>query len=297
MSPHRFATVAVVGRPNVGKSTLLNALIGFSLSIVAPKPQTTRHRVLGVLTREDAQFAFLDTPGIHRSQARALNKMLNRTAFSALEEADIVLWLLDATRRTEEDDLVAERLKGRKVPVVIALNKADKIADKSKLLPMIAELQQAHAPAAIVPISALKNSGTEQLIKVLTGLAPEGDAQFDAEDITDRSERFLAAERVREQLILQLHDELPYATSVEIERWEQEGDLVKIGAVIWVERDAQKAIVIGAGGAQLKAIGTRARKALEKLLDARVHLETWVRVRENWSDDERALKHMGIDQA
>ena len=148
-----------------------------------------------------------------------------------------------------------------------------------------------------MPVSALKNSGTEQLIKVLAGLAPLGDAQFDAEEITDRSERFLAAERVREQLILQLHDELPYATNVEIERWEQEGNLVKIGAVIWVERDAQKAIVIGAGGAQLKAIGTRARKVLEKLLDARVHLETWVRVRENWSDDERALKRMGIDQA
>lgn len=297
MSEHRFATVAVVGRPNVGKSTLLNALIGFSLSIVAPKPQTTRHRVLGVLTREGAQFAFLDTPGIHRSQARALNKLLNRTAFSALEEADIVLWLLDATRRTEEDELVAARLKGRNVPVVIALNKADKVADKSRLLPLIAELQQAYSPTAIVPISALKRSGIEQLVKVLTDCAPPGEAQFDDDDITDRSERFLAAERVREQLILQLHDELPYATSVEIEQFAHDGDLIRIGAVIWVERDAQKAIVIGAGGKQLKVIGMRARKALEKLLEARVHLETWVRVRENWSDDERALKQLGIDQA
>jgi GTP-binding protein Era len=297
MTEHRFATVAVVGRPNVGKSTLLNAMIGFSLSIVAPKPQTTRHRVLGVLTRPAVQFAFLDTPGIHRAQARAMNKMLNKTAFSALDEADIVLWLIDATRRTEEDEIVATRLRDRKTPVVIALNKIDKIADKGKLLPIIESLQADYAPAAIVPISALKESGVESVLKELARLAPVGDAQFESDEITDRSERFLAAERVREQLILQLHDELPYATSVEIERWEQEGNLIKIGAVIWVERDAQKAIVIGAGGAQLKAIGTRARKSLEKLLDARIHLETWVRVRENWSDDERALKRMGMDQA
>lgn len=296
MSEHRFATIAVVGRPNVGKSTIMNALIGYSLSIVAPKPQTTRHRVLGILTQPGVQFAFLDTPGIHRPQARALNKMLNKTAFSALEEADIVLWLVDATRRTEEDDLVGARLRDRKVPVVIALNKVDRVADKGKLLPLIAALQSDYQPAAIVPVSALKASGLPQLIKAMTELAPVGDAQFDADDITDRSERFLAAERVREQLILQLHDELPYATSVEIERWEQEGNLLKIGAVIWVEREAQKPIVIGAGGAQLKSIGTRARKSLEKLLDAKVHLETWVRVRENWSDDERAIKRMGMDQ-
>ncbi len=296
MSEHRFATIAVVGRPNVGKSTIMNALIGYSLSIVAPKPQTTRHRVLGILTQPGVQFAFLDTPGIHRPQARALNKMLNKTAFSALEEADIVLWLVDATRRTEEDDLVGARLRDRKVPVVIALNKVDRVADKGKLLPLIAALQSDYQPAAIVPVSALKASGLPQLIKAMNELAPVGDAQFDADDITDRSERFLAAERVREQLILQLHDELPYATSVEIERWEQEGNLLKIGAVIWVEREAQKPIVIGAGGAQLKSIGTRARKSLEKLLDAKVHLETWVRVRENWSDDERAIKRMGMDQ-
>ncbi len=296
MTEHRFATIAVVGRPNVGKSTIMNALIGFSLSIVAPKPQTTRHRVLGILTQPEVQFAFLDTPGIHRPQSRALNKMLNKTAFSALEEADIVLWLVDATRRTEEDDLVGARLRDHKVPVVIALNKVDRVADKGKLLPLIAALQSDYQPAAIVPVSALKASGLTQLIKALTELAPLGDAQFDADDITDRSERFLAAERVREQLILQLHDELPYATSVEIERWEQEGNLLKIGAVIWVEREAQKPIVIGAGGAQLKSIGTRARKSLEKLLDAKIHLETWVRVRENWSDDERAIKRLGMDQ-
>jgi GTPase len=291
-----FATVAVVGRPNVGKSTLLNALIGYRLCITASKPQTTRHRLLGVLSRPQAQLAFLDTPGIHRGQTRALNRALNRTAKAASEEADLNVWVLDVLNRNEEDEAVGELLLRQGKPLVIVLNKIDRFADKAALLPMLSELQERYSPAAIVPISALKNKGIDQLRDTLIGLAPIGEAQFEEDDITDRSEKFLAAERVREQVVRLLRDELPFSTTVEIENFKREGNLLRLGAIIWVEREGQKAIVIGKGGAQLKTIGTQARQSLESLFSCKVHLETWVRVRENWSDDERALKRFGLDQ-
>ena len=294
--PSRFATIAVVGRPNVGKSTLLNALIGYKLCITASKPQTTRHRLLGVLTHEHAQLAFLDTPGIHRGQTRALNRALNRTAKAAADEADISVWVLDAFRRTEEDDGVGEWLLQQGRPLVIALNKVDLIPDKSELFPLLSELQERYKPVAIVPVSALKKKGISDLRDTLIDLAPLGDAQFDEDDITDRSETFLAAERVREQVVRLLRDELPFSTTVEIENFRREGNLLRLGAVIWVEREGQKAIVIGKGGAQLKTIGTQARQSLESLFGCKVHLETWVKVRENWSDDERALRLFGLDQ-
>ncbi len=294
--PSRFATIAVVGRPNVGKSTLLNALIGYKLCITASKPQTTRHRLLGVLTHEHAQLAFLDTPGIHRGQTRALNRALNRTAKAAADEADISVWVLDAFRRTEEDDGVGEWLLQQGRPLVIALNKVDLIPDKSELFPLLSELQERYKPVAIVPVSALKKKGISDLRDTLIDLAPLGDAQFDEDDITDRSEKFLAAERVREQVVRLLRDELPFSTTVEIENFRREGNLLRLGAVIWVEREGQKAIVIGKGGAQLKTIGTQARQSLESLFGCKVHLETWVKVRENWSDDERALRLFGLDQ-
>jgi GTP-binding protein Era len=293
---HRFATVAVVGRPNVGKSTLLNALIGYRLCITASKPQTTRHRLLGVLTRPQAQLAFLDTPGMHRGQTRALNRALNRTAKAAADEADLSVWVLDVLNRNEEDEAVGELLKRQGKPLVIALNKIDRFADKAALLPMLTELQERYAPVAIVPISALKNKGIDQLRDTLIRLAPVGEPQFEEDDITDRSEKFLAAERVREQVVRLLRDELPFSTTVEIENFKREGNLLRLAAVIWVEREGQKAIVIGKGGAQLKTIGTQARQSLEGLFSCKVHLETWVRVRENWSDDERALKRFGLDQ-
>jgi GTP-binding protein Era len=292
----RFATVAVVGRPNVGKSTLLNALIGYRLCITASKPQTTRHRLLGVLSRPQAQLAFLDTPGIHRGQTRALNRALNRTAKAASEEADLNVWVLDVLNRNEEDEAVGELLQRQGKPLVIVLNKIDRFPDKAALLPMLSELQERYSPAAIVPISALKNKGIDQLRDTLIGLAPIGEAQFEEDDITDRSEKFLAAERVREQVVRLLRDELPFSTTVEIENFKREGNLLRLGAIIWVEREGQKAIVIGKGGAQLKTIGTQARQSLESLFSCKVHLETWVRVRENWSDDERALKRFGLDQ-
>jgi len=295
-SVHKFATIAVVGRPNVGKSTLLNALIGYKLCITASKPQTTRHRLLGVLTRPDAQLAFLDTPGMHRGQTRALNRALNRTAKAAADEADLNVWVLDALRHTEEDEAVGALLKQQNKPVVIALNKVDRIADKTHLLPLLAELQQRYMPVAIVPLSALKNKGVDNLRDRLIELAPHGEAQFEEDEITDRSEKFLAAERVREQVVRLLRDELPFSTTVEIENFKREGNLLRLGVIIWVEREGQKAIVIGKGGAQLKTIGMQARQSLEGLFACKVHLETWVRVRENWSDDERALQRFGLDQ-
>lgn len=293
---HKFATVAVVGRPNVGKSTLLNALIGYKLCITASKPQTTRHRLLGVLTRPQAQLAFLDTPGMHIGQTRALNRALNRTAKAAADEADLTVWVVDALKRNDEDEAVGKLLKQQNKPIVIVVNKVDRIADKTALFPILAELQERYAPVAIVPLSALKNKGVDDLRDRLIELAPIGEAQFDEDDITDRSEKFLAAERVREQVVRLLRDELPFSTTVEIEQFKREGNLLRLGAVIWVEREGQKAIVIGKGGAQLKTIGTQARQSLESLFACKVHLETWVRVRENWSDDERALRLFGLDQ-
>ncbi|MDZ4811202.1 MAG: GTPase Era, partial [Pseudomonadota bacterium] len=275
---------------------LLNALIGYKLCITASKPQTTRHRLLGVLTRPDAQLAFLDTPGMHRGQTRALNRALNRTAKAAADEADLNVWVLDALRHTEEDEAVGALLKQQNKPVVIALNKVDRIADKTHLLPLLAELQQRYMPVAIVPLSALKNKGVDNLRDRLIELAPHGEAQFEEDEITDRSEKFLAAERVREQVVRLLRDELPFSTTVEIENFKREGNLLRLGVIIWVEREGQKAIVIGKGGAQLKTIGMQARQSLEGLFACKVHLETWVRVRENWSDDERALQRFGLDQ-
>ncbi len=291
----RFAMVAVAGRPNVGKSTLLNALIGYRLCITAPKPQTTRHRMLGVYTGERGQLAFIDTPGIHEQQQKAINRMLNRTARAAVDEGDLVLWVREAGNETDEDIRIGAWLLTLGKPLVIVLNKIDRIADKSKLLPELADIERRYQPLALVPVSALREKGIEQLRGQLLSLAPPGPPRFDADEVTDRSERFLAAEHVREQVVRLLHDELPFATTVEIEHFERVGNLLRLGAIIWVEREGQKGIVIGKGGEKLKTIGTRARQSLEHLFGCKVHVETWVKVRENWTDDERALKRFGLD--
>ncbi|MDY0022168.1 GTPase Era [Arenimonas caeni] len=292
-TPFRAGTVAVLGRPNVGKSTLVNALVGAKVSIVSPRPQTTRHRLLGIATFEHGQLLLVDTPGIHREQKRAMNRMMNRAARGAIEGVDAATLVIEAGRWTEEDSLAYSALHQSGVPVVLVVNKIDKLADKTALLPFIAQITHEREFASVHPVSALKDKGLEALVKDLLFLMPESDPMFGEDEITDRSERFLAGELVREQLMLRLGEELPYSTTVEIEKFEEDGELLRIAAVIWVEREGQKPIVIGKGGERMKAISTGARIGMEKLFGRKVFLETWCRVREGWSDDEAALRRFG----
>ncbi|MFS8064065.1 MAG: GTPase Era [Luteimonas sp.] len=285
--------VAVIGRPNVGKSTLVNALVGAKVSITSSRPQTTRHRLLGIATFEHGQLLLVDTPGIHREQKRAMNRWMNRAARGALEGAAAAVLVIEAGRWDDEDTLAFEVLKSAGVPVVLAVNQVDRTKDKTALLPFLAKVSEGRDFAAVHPVSALKRKGLEALVESLLALVPEAPAQYAEDEITDKSERFLAGELVREQLMRQLGAELPYATTVEIERFVEDGALLRIGAVVWVERDGQKAIVIGKGGERLRDIGTRAREQMERLFDRKVFLETWVRVREGWSDDEAALRTLG----
>lgn len=293
---HRFGRVALIGRPNVGKSTLLNALLGTRLSIVTPKPQTTRHRILGIVTREDAQVVFLDTPGLHQGGKRGLNRQLNRVARQAPDEADLLVHVVDGTRWGEEDEDAWRLVEPRAASCLLAVNKVDKLADKAALLPFAAEVTRQRPYAGVHFVAARRGDGVAALMDDLVARLPEGEPEYAGDEYTDRSERFLVAELVREQVMLQLAAELPYATTVEIERFEDAPDITRIGAVIWVERDGQKGIVIGAGGAQLKKIGSAARRAIEQVLDRRVFLELWVRVRESWSDDAAALKQFGYSE-
>ncbi|MBO9663474.1 GTPase Era [Dokdonella sp.] len=293
---HRFGRVALLGRPNVGKSTLLNALLGTRLSIVTPKPQTTRHRILGVVTRADAQVVFLDTPGLHQDGKRGLNRQLNRVARQAPDEADVLVHVVDGTRWREEDEAVWQLVAPRAAACLLVINKVDKLADKAALLPFAAETTRERGYAGVHFVAARRGDGVPALLDDLVARLPEGEAEYAEDEYTDRSERFLVAELIREQLMLQLAAELPYATTVEIERFEDGADITRIGAVIWVERDGQKGIVIGAGGAQLKKIGSAARRAIEAVLERRVFLELWVRVRESWSDDAAALKQFGYSE-
>ena len=289
----RSGHVAVIGRPNVGKSTLVNALVGAKVSITSSRPQTTRHRLLGIATFEHGQLLLVDTPGIHREQKRAMNRWMNRAARGALEGVDAAVLVIEAGRWDDEDTLAFEALQSAGVPVVLAVNQVDRTKDKTALLPFLAKVSEGRDFAAVHPVSALKRKGLEALVDSLLALVPEAPAQYAEDEITDKSERFLAGELVREQLMRQLGAELPYATTVEIERFVEDGALLRIGAVVWVERDGQKAIVIGKGGERLREIGTRAREQMERLFDRKVFLETWVRVREGWSDDEAALRTLG----
>jgi GTP-binding protein Era len=292
-SAHRFGHVALVGRPNVGKSTLLNSLIGAELSIVTPKPQTTRHRILGIATRNDAQVVFLDTPGMHQGDRGAMNRQLNRVARSAPGEADLVVHVIDALRWGEEDEDVWRVLAQNPKPRLLAMNKVDRVVDKGRLLPFAADLTRERDYTSVHFIVARRGDGVPALLDDIVARLPEGAAAYGEDEMTDRSERFLAAEFVREQLMLRFSAELPYAAAVEIERFEDAGGVARIGAVIWVEREGQKGIIIGTGGQQLKAIGTAARRSMERMFGRRVFLELWVRVRESWSDDEAMLKRLG----
>jgi GTP-binding protein Era len=299
--------VAIIGRPNVGKSTLVNALVGAKVSITSSRPQTTRHRLLGIASFDHGQLLLVDTPGIHRDQgkatASAMHRWMNRAARGALEGVDAAVLVIEAGRWDDGDTLAYEALTSAGVPVVLAVNQVDRIKDKTALLPFLSEVNNGRAFAAVHPISALKRKGLEPLVDTLMQLMPEQPALYSPDEITDKSQRFLAGELVREQLMRQLGAELPYAATVEIESFVEEPirnpgtstatHLLRIGAVIWVERDGQKAIVIGKNGARLREVGTRAREQMERLFGARVFLETWVRVREGWSDDEAALRTLG----
>ena len=295
--PHddfRCGTVALAGRPNVGKSTLLNALIGFRLSIVSPRPQTTRHRILGIATSDAGQIMYVDTPGLHRGAKRAMNRSLNRAARSAISEVDVVVQVIEAGRWTDEDEALYEALVEQKVPRLLVINKVDLAKEKSTMLPFVAELMTRHHFDDVYYISALKEKGLKELEQGILKRLPVQPPVYGEDEITDRSERFLAAEMVREQLMLRLDQELPYATTVEIEQFKDRPDgVAEIHAVIWVERDGQKAIVIGNGGAQLKAIGSSARRHMERAFERKVFLRLWVKVREGWVDDETMLKKFG----
>ena len=295
MSAYRAGTVAVVGRPNVGKSTLVNALVGAKVSIVSHKAQTTRHRLLGIATFPEGQLMLVDTPGIHGKQPKAMNRYMNRAARGAVSDVDAAVLMIEAGKWVEDDALAYAALQEAKVPCVLVINKVDKIADKTKLFPFIAEVTAGREFHSVHPLSALKSKGTQALVKDLLALVPESEPHYADDEITDRSQRFLAGELVREQLMLRLGEELPYSATVEIEKFEEDGALLRIAAVIWVERDSQKAIVIGKGGERLKAMSTGARHGMERLFDRKVFLETWVRVREGWADDEAALGRFGYD--
>lgn len=291
----RSGYVAILGRPNVGKSTLLNRLLGQKISITSPKPQTTRHRILGINTRPDVQIVYIDTPGLHRGARRAMNRIMNRAATGVLEEADVAVFVVEARAWKDEDGHVLDLLKSAGIPVVLAINKIDRLDDKAALLPYIEELRARHDFADIVPISAAKGQQVTELEDVLVGLLPEAPALFPPDQVTDRSERFLAAELVREQLMRRLGQEVPYGIAVEIENYQEEEGLVRIAALIWVEREGHKAIVIGRGGRMLKQIGHDARLEMERMIGSRVFLQLWVKVKENWSDDERALRGLGYE--
>lgn len=295
-SPHRCGFVALLGRPNVGKSTLQNALVGFRVSIVSPKPQTTRHRILGIATRPGAQILFVDTPGMHAEAKRAINRQLNRAARGAIDEVDVLVHVIEAGRWNDEDERVWQALRAAGKPVLLAMNKVDAIKNRELLLPFIAGVTAERDYAAVLLVSARRSDGLQALEREIVARLPEAPPAYGEDEVTDRSERFLAAELVREQLMRQLGQELPYSCTVEIEQYgEREDGVAEIGAVIWVERAGQKAIVIGAAGARLKEVGTAARLAMERLFGRRVFLKLWVRVRENWSDDEAALKRFGYE--
>jgi len=292
---HRAGFVAVVGRPNVGKSTLINAVMGTKVSIVTAKPQTTRHRILAIHTTDDAQVIFVDTPGLHRGARRVMNRLMNRTAANALADADVVLFVTDATRWTEEDDDVLGRIRQAGKPVIALLNKVDLVHPKVRLLEAIDQLAKRHDFDEIVPVSARKGDNVDALLDLLARHLPESPELFPADMQTDRSPAFQAAEVIREKLTLNLHQELPYGLTVQVERYEQEAAGISIDATIWVERDSQKGMVVGKGGRVLKQVGSSARHELKDRLGVPVHLELWVKVRENWADSEQDLVSLGYE--
>ncbi len=289
---YRAGYIAIVGRPNVGKSTLLNRLVGQKLSITSRKPQTTRQRITGIVTRDDAQLMFVDTPGFQTRHTSVLNRQMNRTVTQALQDVDVILLVIEAGRFIEEDRALLPLLpRGRKL--VLVINKSDRLAERALLLPFIKQVSAAHAFDEIVPVSATRGGGIEELVKTIVRYLPEQAALYGPDEITESSERFLAAELIREKLFRLLGDELPYASAVIIDKFAVEGALRRIHASIIVDKDAHKGIVVGAKGAQLKTIGTKARLDMEKLFGGKVHLELWVKVRRGWAENQQIMKQLG----
>ena len=281
----RCGYVAIIGRPNAGKSTLFNCLLGQKISSISFKPQTTRHRIVGVRTDEDAQFVFVDTPGIHLGGKRLLNRVLNKNATNVLHEVDLILWLVDRDHWTSEEDFIKKSLANVECPVILVVNKIDKLSEREALLSILPKLLAKYSFAEIVPISAIKQNNVTELIKTAKSYLPESEFYYSDEYLTDRSREFIAAETIREAAFVYLEKELPYATHVEIEKYQHKGDRVLIAAVICVEKQGQKAILIGKQGEMLKKVGTRARSTLQKQLGEKVHLDLWVKLNKDWQDN------------
>ena len=292
---YRCGFIAVVGRPNVGKSTLINAIMGTKISIVTPKPQTTRHRISAVYTQPDYQAIFVDTPGLHRNAGKAMNRMMNKAAVNALADADLVLFVTEAFRFTDEDRAALDRIKQAGRPVIAVMNKIDEVKPKDKLLPLIAAMAERHDFAEVIPISAQRRLNLDELLALIPAFLPVSPALYPVEMLTDRSESFRVAELIREKLTLFLQQELPYGLSVQIELYEKSATGIDVHATIWVERAGQKGIVVGKGGSMLKEIGRSARLAIKKQAGVPVHLELWVKVKENWADSEQDLARLGYE--
>ena len=297
VKPTRCGMVSIVGRPNVGKSTLMNHLIGQKVSITSRKPQTTRHRIHGIHTRDHYQIIFADTPGIHTGQDRALNRAMNDAAVSTLSGVDVVCMMVDGLKWTPADEHVLSLLPQHpEVPVLLIINKVDSLDDKAQLLPHIETLSERYPFDAVVPVSALREQNLEALEKALVERLPEGEFWYDEDQLTDRSLRFMAAEIIREKVVRQLGQELPHQVSVEVEMWEDGPRITEISAAILVERRGQKKILIGDGGDRIKQIGTQAREDIERLIERKVMLNLWVKIKAGWSDDARALRSLGYDE-
>jgi len=293
---YRSGYAVLAGRPNVGKSTLLNRLLGQKLAITSHKPQTTRHRIMGIRTQDEGQVVFVDTPGIHDRGDKAMNFYLNRTAHTALQDVDLVVFVVQALAWTEEDERVLDAVVRAGIPAIAAVNKVDLVSKKEELLPFIQHLAERHEFVEVMPVSAHDGDNVETLAESVLTRLPEGEAIFPDDQISDRSERFFAAELLREQLIRRYHQELPYAVTVEIERFEEENGRYNIGAVIWVERDSQRVILLGKGGLAMKETATAARKEMIDFFQTRVHLEVWIKVKKSWSSDEASLVKLGYTE-
>ncbi|MCA6064679.1 GTPase Era [Thalassolituus marinus] len=291
----RTGYVAIVGRPNVGKSTLLNRILGQKLSITSRKPQTTRHQILGIKTENDVQVVYVDTPGIHKINDKAINRYMNKAATTAVKDVDLIILMIDRLRWTDEDEMALQAVKSQRAPAILVVNKVDFIREKEELLPFLEEVSKKHTFDQVIPVSAKTGHNVERLESLIESYMPESGYFYPEDQITDRTSRFLAAELVREKIMRQLGDELPYSMTVEVEEFIHSGELIEISALILVERASQKRIVIGDGGYRIKQIGIEARKDMEILFDCKVMLKLWVKVKANWSDDERALRSLGYD--